>query len=170
MKKFYIFILGLLMIFSLNSCETYTYATTQDDIHVETDVDIVQSNIGFDIIVKYGTPYYYNGSILYYLYEGLYYYPYWYENYWYVRAYRHPFKYYSYKPYFRPHRYDYRFKPGIYKGYNRPYYMHHNHQMRPTRPNNHQMRPQRPSNHQMRPQRPSNHQMRPHNRNYGGRR
>ena len=49
------------MIFSLSSCETAVYTTTQDDVYVETQADIVQSNVGFDVIIRYGTPYYRNG-------------------------------------------------------------------------------------------------------------
>jgi len=120
MRKLYILIIGLMMIFSLSSCETYTYATTQDDIYTETEVDVVRSNVSFDIIMRYGTPYYRNGSLLYYLYRDIYYYPFYYNNYWYVRAYRRPFTHFDRRPYFRPHRYDYRFRPGHHRGFNRP--------------------------------------------------
>ena len=113
-------IISLIMIFSLSSCDTMVYTTTQDDVYVETQVDIVQSNVGFDTVIRYGTPYYRNGVILYYFYDNIYYYPYYYNNYWYVRAYRRPFTHFSYRPYFRPHRYDYRFSPGYYRGYGRP--------------------------------------------------
>lgn len=125
-NKFIKLILGLILLFSLSSCEVYTCATTQDDIYVETQTDIVYSNIDFNVIITYGHPYYHNGSILYYLYNDLYYYPFYYNNYWYVRAYRRPFTHFNYRPYFRPHRYDYKFKPGIYKGYNKPIIKHYN--------------------------------------------
>lgn len=100
----------------LSSCAFETYTTTQDDIYTESSVDIVQSNVDYNLVIRFGTPYYYNGSILYYLYEGLYYYPYYYNNYWYFRVYRHPFSHLGYRPYFRPHRYDYRF----YRDYHHP--------------------------------------------------
>ena len=106
--------------FTITSCDVYTYATTQDDIYIEADADVVKSNVSFDIIIKYGTPYYYNGSLLYYLYHDIYYYPFYYNNYWYVRAYRRPFTHFNYHPYFRPHRYDYRFNPGHHRGFDRP--------------------------------------------------
>lgn len=108
------------MMFSLNSCETYTYATTQDDIHVEAEADVVRSNVSFDVIIQYGTPFYRDGVLLYYLYRDIYYYPFYYNNYWYVRAYRRPFNHFDTRPYFRPHKYDYRFSPGHYRGFDRP--------------------------------------------------
>lgn len=127
MKKICLFIIGLMMMFSLSSCETYTYATTQDDIYVEADVDVVRSNVSFDVIIRYGTPYYMDGVILYYLYKDIYYYPFYYNNYWYVRAYRRPFTHFDRRPYFRPHRYDYRFSPGQYRGFDRHGVTHHRH-------------------------------------------
>lgn len=116
MKKIYSILIGLMMCFTLSSCAFETYATTQDDIYVQTEVDVVRSTVDYQIVIKYGTPYYYNGSILYYIYDNLYYYPYYYDNYWYFRCYRRPFPYTNYRPYFRPHRYDYRF----YEGYRHP--------------------------------------------------
>lgn len=120
MKKLKILFIALLMMFTFSSCETYTYTTTQDDIYTETTVDIVRSNVSFDIVIRYGTPFYYEGSLLYYIYDGLYYYPFYYNNYWYVRAYRRPFTHLDRRPYFRPHRHDYRFSPGQYRGFDRP--------------------------------------------------
>ena len=122
MKKIILnLILGLMIIFSFSSCETTMYATTQDDIYVEAQNDVVYgSNIDFNIIIRYGTPYYYNGRLLYYLYNNLYYYPFYYDNYWYVRVYRRPFDHIHYRPYLRPNRYDYRFKPGYHNNFNRP--------------------------------------------------
>ena len=144
MRKFYILLIGLIMLFSLSSCETYMYATTQDDIYVETEADIVRSNVSFDVVIRYGTPYYHDGILLYYIYNNLFYYPYYYNNYWYVRAYRRPFPHVSYRPYFRPHRYDYRFNPGQYRGFDKRDPRRHNHSVyspKPHRPNNHINRP-----------------------------
>jgi len=109
MKKLLNLIIVLFILIFISSCEIYSYPTTQDDIYIETDADIVRSNVDFNIIISNGTPYYYNGNILYYFYNDIYYYPYYYDNYWYIRAYRHPFNHISHYPYFRPHRYDYRF-------------------------------------------------------------
>ena len=119
-RKLLTFLVCLMMIFSLNSCVVSGYATTQDDIYTETEVDVVRSNVSFDVIIQYGTPYYRDGALLYYLYRDIYYYPFYYNNYWYVRAYRRPFTHFDHRPYFRPHRYDYRFSPGAYRGFYRP--------------------------------------------------
>ena len=125
-KKFLIVLTALTMLFSLNSCNVYTYPTAQEDIYVETQANVVRSNVDFNVVMYYGTPYYYNGSILYYTYKDLYYYPFYYNNYWYVRTYRVPFNHLRYRPYFRPHRYDYRFVPGFHKGFDRPNVNRHN--------------------------------------------
>ena len=117
MKTLKIFILGLMMCLCLSSCYVETYATTQDDMYVQTEVDVVKSDVNYNIVIRYGTPYYYNGNILYYIYNNLYYYPYYYNDYWYFRVYRRPFPYTNYRPYFRPHRYDYRFD----RGYRQPH-------------------------------------------------
>ena len=131
------FLIALVMVLSMNSCEVYTHATPQEDIYIETQEDIVQSNVDFSIVIQHGTPYYYNGSLLYYLYNGFYYYPFYYDNYWYVRAYRRPFVYVNHRPYFRPHKYDYRFSPGHYRGFDRPYNPNIGRPHRPHgRPNN----------------------------------
>jgi len=154
------------MLFSISSCETYTYATTQDAIYVEAEVDVVRSNVSFDVIIQYGTPYYRDGVLLYYLYRDIYYYPFYYNNYWYVRAYRRPFTHFDHQPYFRPHKYDYRFSPGHYRGFDRPdrptlNYRHNPNMRRPDnhpRPNvdrrpNVNRQPQRPQQNRVTPQR-----------------
>jgi len=165
MKKLVITLtVALMMLFSLNSCETYTYATTQDDIYVETVNDVVHSTVDFNIVIRYGTPYYYNGSLLYYLYEDLYYYPFYYDNYWYVRAYRRPFNHLYYHPYFRPHKYDYRFNRGY-----RP--QHHWYRPNPGRhPNTMRPNPQPHRNdgyHRPNESRPDVHSNRPYTPNRG---
>ena len=131
--KLLTFLVCLMMLFSLNSCVVSGYATTQDDIYTETEVDVVRSNVSFDVIIQYGTPYYRDGALLYYLYRDIYYYPFYYNNYWYVRAYRRPFTHFDHRPYFRPHRYDYRFSPGSYRGFYRP--NNPNSHYRPITPN-----------------------------------
>lgn len=129
------------MMFSLlTSCSTPISASVQDDMYIESYENVVvRSDVDFSIVIRYGTPYYFNGSLLYYLYNGLYYYPYFYDNYWYVRAYRKPF---YYIPNFRPHRYDYRFSPGVHKGYNRPPIQKY--RPIPTRPNTNIRPPMKP--------------------------
>ena len=131
--KLLAFLVCLMMLFSLNSCVVSSYATTQDDIYTETEVDVVRSNVSFDVIIQYGTPYYRDWVLLYYLYRDIYYYPFYYNNYWYVRAYRRPFTHFGHRPYFRPHRYDYRFSPGSYRGFYRP--NNPNSHYRPITPN-----------------------------------
>ena len=161
MKKIYILLISLILSFSLNSCETYTSVTTQDDIYVETNVDIVPVTESFDVIIKYGTPFYKNEVILYYLYGGIYYYPYYYNDYWYVRAYRKPFTHFDNRPYFRPHKYDYRVRPSHYKKfglvnhrhYNRPYVRYPDRYSQKPRHGNYNHRP----NHS--PNRKNNHRM-----------
>ncbi len=117
MKKLVMFFIGLLMCISFTSCSISTYATTQDDMYIDAEIDVVKSDVDYNVVIRYGTPYYYNGNILYYIYNNLYYYPYFYNDYWYFRVYRRPFVYTHYHPYFRPHRYDYRFN----RGYRQPH-------------------------------------------------
>jgi hypothetical protein len=108
-KTIFTFIFAIMVLFALNSCGVYTYATTQDDLYTEAYADVVRSDVDVNLVINYGTPYYYDGALLYYLYNGLYYYPFYYDNYWYMRAYRRPFNHLYYRPYFRPNRYDHRF-------------------------------------------------------------
>lgn len=117
---------ALICMTSFNSCTMSTYATTQDDIYVETYSDVVYTDVDFNLVIRYGTPYYYNGTLLYYIYNNLYYYPYWYGNYWYVRVYRKPFTHLNHRPYFRPNKHDYRFSPGVHKGFGTPNVNRHN--------------------------------------------
>lgn len=120
MKKIFLFLIGMMMVFSFQSCVVGTYATTQDDIYVEAQADVVYTNVDFNLVIRYGSPYYYQGELLYYLYDGLYYYPFYYDNYWYVRVYRRPFNHLYHRPYFRPNHHDYRFAPGHHSGFDGP--------------------------------------------------
>ena len=56
-KKFLIVLTALIMLFSLNSCNVYTYPTAQEDIYVETQANVVRSNVDFNVVMHYGTPY-----------------------------------------------------------------------------------------------------------------
>ena len=69
--KLFTFLVALFMMFTITSCDVYTYTTTQDDIYTETNVDMVRSNVSFDIIIKYGSPFYRDGVLLYYLYNDI---------------------------------------------------------------------------------------------------
>lgn len=114
MKKFILSLLfGITILFSTSSCVTGAYAQ---------DVVISGSNgdVDVSVVVRYGTPYYFEGSILYYLYDGWYYYPYLHNNYYYYYRYSRPL------PSPRP---GHRFVPR----YNdRPHFKHHR-DYRPTR-------------------------------------
>ena len=145
MKTLRLILVTLILGLSLTSCTIAAYPTTQDDIYTEVSVDEVNiAGTDMNVVIRYGTPYYYSGSLLYYLYNGIYYYPYYYDNYWYFRAYRRPFPYINYRPYFRPHRYDYRFHSGYvgHRSWHRNNTPHGNY----NRPNRHHPRPDaRPS-------------------------
>lgn len=81
MKKF---IFGLILffvsMFSFTSCVSTAYAQGE----------VYDDNVDVSVVVRYGTPYYYNGSILYYMYDGFYYYPYVRNNHYYYYRYTRP--------------------------------------------------------------------------------
>ena len=58
-KKLLTVLTALIMLFSLNSCNVYTYPTAQEDIYVETQANIVRSNVDFNVVMHYGTLYEY---------------------------------------------------------------------------------------------------------------
>lgn len=138
-SKILILLVSLLIVFTLNSCITTT--TSTDDIYVETEANIVESNVSYNVIIKYGDPFYYNGKLLYYYYNNLYYYPFIYNDYLYMRAYRKPYMYIHNRKHFRPkHRYDR--KVNIYRHidknrHNRPYDKHNQDQINRQHTNPH---------------------------------
>lgn len=71
-------VFGLMMLMSLTSCYTAD-AVVCDEPTV-------------DVVIKYGTPYYYNGSIVYYVYDNYYYYPHYNGTRWYYYRDRHPIR------------------------------------------------------------------------------
>ena len=86
MKKYLIILFSMAFLsLGLSSCDT-TYAG------VDSNQEALLDNIDINLIVRNGTPYYYNGYLNYYYYRGLYYYPIYYNNYWYFRAYHRPFR------------------------------------------------------------------------------
>lgn len=121
MKNIFMLFIGIFMMLALSSCEMYTSIPSyQDDVYESTFYNLeARSTVTFDIIYTYGIPYWYDGRIIYWYYDNLYYYPYWYDNYWYVRPFRKPFPR-GYRPMLRPHRDDFRFDPGRYRGFERP--------------------------------------------------
>ena len=105
MKKIFLFIVGLVMSFSLTSCVTAAYAQLDD----EADISVIVSN---------GTPYYNtDGLLMYYIYRDLYYYPYYYNNGWHFRHYARPLPPRHHRPvprdfyHHRPHQPSYHHTP-----------------------------------------------------------
>lgn len=146
-------LLAVLLIFSLGSCGEYTYVES-DPIYDTEYVQTYATDGDINIIITNGTPYYYNGQLWYYYYRNLYYYPFWYDGYWYLRPYTtlYSWNWYRYHyRHFRPNRYDqYRFRPGHHGFYNpnhrhieRPYREYNPHRTRPNI-NNGRIRPSRP--------------------------
>lgn len=129
MKKYLIILISMLFLsFGLSSCDT-TYAG------VDSNQEALLDNIDINLIVRNGTPYYYNGYLNYYYYRGLYFYPIYYNNYWYFRAYHRPFRrgylpnchnwrprehWRGYQGFGRPDRYGRVYRPNSnYRNYNR---------------------------------------------------
>ena len=75
----------LLALVTFTSCISYAYA--QDEVYVDND------EAQITVVVRYGTPYYLDGMLLYYLYDGWYYYPYYHNNFWYYYRYQRPLPY-----------------------------------------------------------------------------
>jgi len=77
MKKLILWIMFVMInITALTSCDT-------------ADA-VVCDNSTVDVVVKYGTPYYYDGAIVYYIYDGYYYYPHHNGTRWYYYRDRRP--------------------------------------------------------------------------------
>ena len=118
-KLLFTLILSVVMI-SIQSCTT-TYAAVYDQYDEEY---VISDNADVNIIITYGTPYYYEGKLWYYLYNGLYYYPFHYNGYWYFRPYGTLYSwdwYHYHYHHFTPNYHDYRFRPH-YKNWNRPHH------------------------------------------------
>lgn len=113
MKKFLLLLSILFSTVCLSSCSVSSYAYTTDDYYVE------DREISYNIVVTYGTPFYFNNVLSYYFYDGIYYYPYRYNCVEYLKPFR------IVRPrgfVFVPGRYhvpDYRFR---HHSYNRPYF------------------------------------------------
>lgn len=78
MKKYLSSLLIGLMCMLCASCVTSSYAETS-----VCDEDV-------QIVIRYGTPYYYNNTLAYYIYDGYYFYPYRYNNAWRFHRYSRP--------------------------------------------------------------------------------
>ena len=88
MKKFMmVFVITVITITTFTSCSTTSTAVVSS---VETDDDMYTTNtIDYTFIVTNGRPFYVDGIISYYFYNGIYYYPYVYNG---VRC-LHPYRY-----------------------------------------------------------------------------
>ena len=117
MKKLLTALMVIVLSLTQMSCVSGIYA--QDDMYPIEEVDAVRSNVNIEMVIRYGTPFIVDGLVQYYLYEGLYYYPYYLRNYFYYRVYRAPLYYYPryWRPvpraywfrngnFYRPQRYD----------------------------------------------------------------
>lgn len=95
MKKLLFTLLLMASCFTMSSCVTTVEA--QDDMYsTATVIDV--SDI--DLAITYGTPYIIDGLVYYYLYNNLYYYPFYSRGYWYYRVYSRPLV--SYPRYWKP--------------------------------------------------------------------
>ena len=83
MKKIISILAVLMMCFTLSSCVTAAQAQV-DGVYCDDNVDI-------SVVVTYGTPYYNTeGLLLYYIYRDMFYYPYYYNNRYYLHRYSRP--------------------------------------------------------------------------------
>lgn len=98
MRKFLFGIVLAIGCMSLVSCVTTVSA--QDDTYGSTEAVVVNDNAQIEVVITYGTPYIIDGFVQYYIYNNLYYYPYYYRNHFYWRMYRSPLL--TYPRYWRP--------------------------------------------------------------------
>lgn len=98
MRKFLFGIVLAIGCMSLVSCVTTVSA--QDDMYDSTEAVVVDDNTQIEVVITYGTPYIIDGLVQYYIYNNLYYYPYYYRNHFYWRMYRSPLL--TYPRYWRP--------------------------------------------------------------------
>jgi len=101
MKKLILFfVFGIGIMFSMSSCMTPAYG--QDVVISSSPTD----NVDINVVIEYGTPYYYNGSLWYYELNGLCYYPYIRNGRYYFHRYSRPLpppRHGHYSPAPRPH-------------------------------------------------------------------
>ena len=106
MKKFiFNLVLFFVLMFSFTSCVSTAYA--QGEVYEVYEPDDTEVNV----VIHYGTPYYYEGSLVYYLYDGWYYYPYLRGNRYYYYRYSRPLPHHG-------HHFNYRY-------HGRGRYVHH---------------------------------------------
>lgn len=120
MKKLIYALSILLMSLTMASCEVAYAVSSVPSTEQVIEYDYVyDTTTDISVIITYGKPAYYNGSLLYYYYKGWYYYPYYYGNNWYFRPYSRPYRR-GHIPYFdMPRRHDRRIDVGKY-GFSKP--------------------------------------------------
>ena len=129
MRKFLIGIVFAIGCMSLVSCVTTVSA--QDDMYGSTETVVVDDNTQIEVVITYGTPYIIDGLVQYYIYNNLYYYPYYYRNHFYWRMYRSPLL--TYPRYWRPMPRAYWYRGGKFyhpRNFDRRHYdnvIRHNH-------------------------------------------
>lgn len=152
MKKIKYFLIMLFAVISFSACST-TFASTQQ--YDDDTYTTVSTTVDFSTIVMYGTPYYIDNILSYYLYRGIYYYPYRYNNYWYFYP----------SPYMRPRGFVYHYQSG-YRHFMRPAprgYEFRKPPMRPGRLNDFRNPPMKPNRPPMNYGKPNNMQRTPMN-------
>ena len=100
MKKLFVYIMMVMLSFSVMSCVTESYAQVQSTDEMYDYTENAVSDAQLQLVITYGTPYIIDDIIYYYLYNGRYYYPYYYNSYFYLRVYTHPLR--HYPRYWRP--------------------------------------------------------------------
>ena len=108
MKKFLFGIVFAIGCMLLVSCVTTVSA--QDDMYGPTEAVVVNDNAQIEVVITCGTPYIIDGLVQYYIYNDLYYYPYYYRNHFYWRMYRSPLL--TYPRYWKPMPRVYWYKGG----------------------------------------------------------
>ena len=108
MKKFLFGIAFAIGCMLLVSCVTTVSA--QDDMYGPTEAVVGNDNAQIEVVITCGTPYIIDGLVQYYIYNDLYYYPYYYRNHFYWRMYRSPLL--TYPRYWKPMPRAYWYKGG----------------------------------------------------------
>ena len=104
MKKLLFALFMMASCLSMTSCVTTVEA--QDDVYSSAVIDVDD----IEMAITYGTPYIIDGMVHYYLYNNLYYYPFYTRGYWYYHVYRRPLL--RYPSYWRPAPKSHWFKGG----------------------------------------------------------
>lgn len=133
MKKLFIFLVSIGMALSLTSCVSTAYAQT-DEVYTTTSDD----NVNVEVVISYGVPVFdETGFVMYYLYKGWYYYPYWITDRYYFHVYRHPLGMDYYRRWYRPvprdfhRRFHYDRTPRVHKPHHSGRIHHDGGRMRP---------------------------------------